>query len=123
MRYVAADGLSKEVINLDRNFGDVLVRARLLKEAPAPTPLMPHETVIDEEGVRHERLLPEELSYSVAEMNSGEPYMLAQSSKHKFVYAGPNPDGDNSGLNWPTYLIAEFKKHRTAYLNSLRQHD
>lgn len=126
MRYQAADGLSAEVINLDRNFGDVLVRAGLLKAAPSLTPKQPGAQVIDEEGVIHRAPMPDETKYSIGEHKNGAPFLQALLMRGGEVkatdfYSGPNPDNDISGRNWPKDIVADYRDRWKQYQSSLQQ--
>jgi hypothetical protein len=115
MRTLAADGKSPEIVNVETSLARVLIRAGILVEAPPPTPRLPHEQLIDEQGVRHERALPDEFQMSIQEHKDGAPYLQAQSSRAKHFFSGPDPATDPSGMNWPANLVADYRGRWKAY--------
>jgi hypothetical protein len=116
-RYTAADGLSNELINLDRNFGDVLVRARILKEAPLQKPKLPNEVIFTAEGQRIEAEVPDEVRFALlAFLKDGRPYLQAKTSKETWSFSGVEPANDPNEIAWPADLVASYKREWQAWL-------
>lgn len=115
MRYQASDGISQATFDLDRNFGDALVRANLLKEAPAPRPRMPNETLFLADGQRIETPVEDVPHFALLSFVDGRPYLQCKTNKGTDQFSGVDPNSDR--INWPADLVASYQEQWQFWLD------
>jgi hypothetical protein len=112
--YVAADGVSNEVIKMDRHLGDAMVRQGILKPAPVVKP--PKSTP--------------RTAWGIATFNDGRPYIVANCATCKpksmngaqFRFSGGDPEANlliwhcGVGQRPPIEIVQEYLQLRSRWV-------
>lgn len=128
MRYTAADGISKATFDLDRNFGEVLVKVGLIVPVPESQPLMPTETkIIAAEGGQTQivrRQVPHDLHFSIQTWRDGGVYIAGNCSvcNPKFVVESEHPEAvvlrhNSENVKIPADVCQEYLERRKAVVS------